>query len=240
MKLTIIPSLILALAFASCSTAYKSAQTPDDVYYSPAKEVNYVAKNTNTRDRYQENITSQDDRYLRMKVQNRDRWQQIDDYSYWYDSRYDYSNFYYNNNPYFNNPHVFNNWRAPYLYTGCFSPNYYGYGGFYSPAYPVIYYKNPKVYTGITGKSNLATYMNTRYNNQNTNYSKGQSYNNFGNLVKKVFTQSNDGGNSVNNSYDRPARSSSSSSTPSNSAGGRSGGYSSSGSSTSTSRPPRN
>lgn len=239
MKHTHILFVFSALLFASCTTAYKSAQTPDDVYYSPAKEVTYVAKTTTTRDRYQENITSQDDRYLRMKVQNRDRWQPIDDYSYWYDSRYDYNAF--NSNYYYrNNPHVFNNWRSPYVYGGFFSPNYYGYGGGYSPAYPVIYYKNPKVYTGVTGKSNLATYMNTRYNNQNTNYSKGESYGNFGNLVKKVFTQSNDGSNSSNNSYDRPARTSTSTSAPSNSAGGSSGGYNSTGSSTGTSRPPRN
>ena len=29
--------LSLALVFASCTTAYKSGQTPDDVYYSPAR-----------------------------------------------------------------------------------------------------------------------------------------------------------------------------------------------------------
>ena len=238
MKHTLTLFVFSAFLFASCTTAYKSAQTPDDVYYSPAKEVTYVDKTTTTRDTYQENITSQDDRYLRMKVQNRDRWQPIDDFSYWYDSRYDYnafnSNFYYNNNPY-----VFNNWRSPYLFSGIFSPNYYGFGGLYSPAYPVIYYKNPKVYTGVTGKSNLATYMNTRYNNQNTNSNKGESYGNFGNLVKKVFIQSNDGSNTNNNSYDRPARSSNSTSAPSNSAGGSSGGYNSRGTSTGTSRPPR-
>lgn len=239
MKHTFILSVFAALLLTSCSTAYKSAQTPDDVYYSPAREVAYVAKTTTTRDRYQENINSQDDRYLRMKVQNRDRWQGIDDYSYWNDSRYDYnafnSNFYYRNNPY-----AYNNWRSPYLYTGCFSPNYYGYGGYYSAAYPVIYYKNPKVYTVVTGKSSLATYTNTRYNNQNTYNSKGDSYGNFGNLVKKVFAQGNDGNNNSNNSYDRPARSSTSTSAPSSSAGGSSGGYNSTGSSTSTSRPPRN
>ncbi|MCY7422759.1 MAG: hypothetical protein LH478_13575 [Chitinophagaceae bacterium] len=238
MKHTFILLFFASVVFVSCSTAYKSAQTPDDVYYSPAKEIAYTAKATTTRDRYQENITSQDDRFLRMKIQNRDRWQNIDDYAYWYDSRYDYNT--YNSNFYYNSPYVFNNWRSPNLYSGCFSPNYYGYGGYYSAAFPVIYYKNPKVYTGVTGKSNLATYMNTRYNNQNTNYSKGASYGNFGNLVKKVFTTDNDGGNSSNNSYDRPARTSTSTSAPSNSAGGRSGGYNSTGSSTGTSRPPRN
>ena len=35
--------LLIALsvaAFSSCTTAYKSGQTPDDVYYSPARYVN--------------------------------------------------------------------------------------------------------------------------------------------------------------------------------------------------------
>ncbi len=240
MKHTFILLVFSTLLFTSCSTAYRAAQTPDDVYYSPVKEkTDYYEVRNNTRDRYQENINSQDDRFLRMKVQNRDRWSMIDDYGYWYDSRYDYSM--YNPNFYYNQ-YAFNNWYPGFRYGNVFSPNYYGYGGYYSPAYPVVYYKNPKVYTGVTGKSNLATYMNTRYNNQNSNFRKGDADNSFGNLVRKVFVPNNNDGNSSsnNNSYERPARTIEPSSTPSSSAGGRSGGYNSTGSSTNSSRPPRN
>lgn len=244
MKRSFIHLIIFAAFITSCST-YKAAQTPDDVYYSPAKEVAYKEEVTTRRDRYQENLTSTDDRFLRMKVQNNNRWNAIDDYGYWYDSRYDYN--VYNNNYYNNNPYAFNNWNRSMVYGSCFAPNYYGYGrsyygnsGYYSPAYPVVYYKSPKVYSGATGKSNLGTYTNTRYNNQNTNFRKGAPQNNgFGNLVKKVFTNTNNGNN--NSTYDRPARTfEPSTTTPGNSAGGRSGGYSSTGSSSSTPRAPRN
>ena len=38
-----LPLLSLALVFASCSTAYKTGQTPDDVYYSPERpQAEYV------------------------------------------------------------------------------------------------------------------------------------------------------------------------------------------------------
>ena len=34
---SILPLLSLLIVFASCTTAYKSGQTPDDVYFSPAR-----------------------------------------------------------------------------------------------------------------------------------------------------------------------------------------------------------
>ena len=176
-----------------------------------------------------------------MKVQNRNRWQTIDDYSYWYDSRYDYNMYNnFNRSFYRNNLYAYNSYYPGMYNYNCFNPSYYGYGGYYAPIYPVVYYKNPKVYTGVTGKSNLATYLNSQYNNRNSIYYKGgdNADNNFGNLMRKVFTPTAD--NNSNSSFDRPARTSTSTAAPSSSAGGRSGGYSSSGSSTSTSRPPRN
>lgn len=36
MKHKILPIISTVLILSSCSTAYKSTQTPDDVYYSPA------------------------------------------------------------------------------------------------------------------------------------------------------------------------------------------------------------
>ncbi|MDQ6890923.1 MAG: hypothetical protein M3Z56_11675, partial [Bacteroidota bacterium] len=61
----------LVAAFSSCSTAYRTGQTTDDVYYSPAPptQENYVAS-TNQRD---ENIYSnQDDQEqdIRRGIQN--------------------------------------------------------------------------------------------------------------------------------------------------------------------------
>ena len=35
--------------FASCSSAYKTTQTPDDVYYSPGKAKEYASANNTNR-----------------------------------------------------------------------------------------------------------------------------------------------------------------------------------------------
>ena len=39
MKAKIILSVIAASTILSCSVAYKTGQTPDDVYYSPKKDI---------------------------------------------------------------------------------------------------------------------------------------------------------------------------------------------------------
>ncbi len=235
-----------AALFTGCST-YKAGQTPDDVYYSPARELTAereTTKNTEKADRYDEYVSSQDDRYLRMKIQNRNRWSVIDDYGYWNDSRYDhcycsYSNndFGYGNYGYGYNRYRFNPYRT----------NYFGYGGSYSPYYPIVYYRSPKVYTGNTGKANLTTYQNNRYNNRNYSNSSfkgtGNQNTSFGNLLKTVFSSSNNNNNNSSStqstSWDRPVRTIDAGTTTSSSAGGKSGGYNSSGSSSSSSRPPR-
>ncbi len=52
------------LIFSSCSTAYKSAQTPDDVYYSPKTERTYASSNNNNRqnqDQGQTNVAAADE-----------------------------------------------------------------------------------------------------------------------------------------------------------------------------------
>src|SRR5918993_6008453 len=89
-------------ALSSCSTAYKSGQTPDDVYYSPARETDAYVKVENdderryrSEDRYRSNdnyrsnddYVNSDDRWLRMRVRNRYRWSAFDDYQ-WNDWRY--------------------------------------------------------------------------------------------------------------------------------------------------------
>src|SRR5262245_49363202 len=89
--------LLLALtvaALSSCTTSYKTGQTPDDVYFSPARQVDeYVQTDKKEDKRYQTRDEYYDDRYLRMRVSNRQMWSELDDY-YYYGNRYDYS--YYN------------------------------------------------------------------------------------------------------------------------------------------------
>lgn len=250
---------MLTALLGSCTGVYKSSQTPDDVYYSPARGIRETTDNT---DEYTDYTASTDDNYLRMKVRDRYRWNTLDDYDYWYDSRYYYNN-YYAYSPYSSfSPYWGSGLYGGYyggglgwgLYPGLslgwsyWTPGYY-WNNWYSPYYGVVYYKNPKVYTTTSG-SNLSAFKNRVYNNTNTNYyNYNRSYKNgdsrnFGSLVRRVFTPNNNNGNNANNSWERPVRtfdnnnSRSFNSAPSNNAGGRSGGFNSTGSSV-TPRPSR-
>lgn len=72
MKSPILLLAVLVLVISSCTTAYKTGQTPDDVYYSPERpQDEYVRteREDNRRYRYEEDYY--EDRYLRMKVRNR-------------------------------------------------------------------------------------------------------------------------------------------------------------------------
>ena len=110
MKL-ILPILSLTLLFASCTTAYKSGQTPDDLYFSSARpEADYVStkeEDKNKETRYESN----EDRYLRMRVHNRHQWSEVDDY-YYDQNAYTYSSC---NCHCDYNPHLYwNNYYTPY------------------------------------------------------------------------------------------------------------------------------
>jgi hypothetical protein len=249
MKHKILPIISAVFILSSCSTAYKSTQTPDDVYYSPTTgiEEKETAKASKQNDRYETYVSSNDDRYLRMKVHNYQVWSGIDDYAYWYDSRYDFSSC---------APSRFDLWNR---YSYGYNYNYYngfiyyfgGWNGYYRPT-PVAYvigYKNPKTNVGSNSGSYLTAYKNSNYNNSNFN-AKTNPYNNgsFGSLVRQVFSSpsNNNSNSSSNTSWDRPARTftpstntSTSTPTTSSSAGGSSGGYSSTGSSSSTPRATR-
>ena len=75
-----------AAAFSSCSTAYKSGQTPDDVYYSP---VRYVDEQQNNNNRYEAKKEDNEDKSIRMRLRDH-RWREFDD-----DYRYDNSPYHY-------------------------------------------------------------------------------------------------------------------------------------------------
>src|SRR6266705_2647847 len=82
--------LILIIAgLSSCSIAYKSAQTPDDVYYSPAPpRVDYVSTDNNEK-RNVYNGQNNDDKQIRRIIHNR-MWRRYHDYDYGYDYGYGY------------------------------------------------------------------------------------------------------------------------------------------------------
>lgn len=230
----ILPAVITIALLSSCSTAYK-AQTPDDVYYSPARpQDEYVRVETQKeRDQYRYEDENVDDRYLRWKVRNRNRWSGFDDYSYdWYDYRFGYTN----NNYY--------TWYRPNYWNNYWSWNY----GFnpYCGRVIIVNPKNTPVYNNVVRTYRPGTY-NTTFNNSNSagskfrtnpgTYRPAGSYNNsnsssLGNSIKKVFNNSNNNSYNNSNSDSRPSRtyspstnsSNSSSSGSSGSSGGSSGG----------------
>lgn len=132
----------IAIAFGSCTTAYKTGQTPDDVYSSPAPpESEYVKTNRNDDRRYRQyedeysDYQDYDDRYLRMKVRNRALWSDLDDW-YYYGNRYNFS--YYNNWNYWNDPFYWNNPWSPVSYWNTYYNPYWsnwGWGGWYGGYY---------------------------------------------------------------------------------------------------------
>jgi uncharacterized membrane protein YgcG len=220
---------MLVLTLASCSTAYKSTQTPDDLYYSPAasEDAVYTETSSNKRNTYLSN--NDENRYLRMKVRSRARWSCIDDFDYWHDSRFDFSTAATNRFDIWTRQGWCgcNHWYInPYVY-------YNGWGG-NNPFITVATFRNPRL--GTTTASNIRAFTNQTFSNTNYNFKTQPA--SFSTLVRRVVTPSNSNGQS--SSFDRPVRSFSSGTTTSSSAGGRSGGFSSSGSSAGGARGGRN
>jgi len=106
MKLKFLLFISIAIVFSSCSTSYRSGQTPDDVYYSPATPVddNYqVRQEVRPRAGYY-------DPSLRMAIYDR-RWRNwYDVYDPYYDPyHYGYTYGYYYNPYYYYYPVYFGN-----------------------------------------------------------------------------------------------------------------------------------
>ena len=215
MKKNIIYLFFAAVFLTSCSSAYRSSQTPDDVYYSPAKKV-YTAEQVDQyqNDQYQSYNSSSDDEYLRMKVADHYRWSNLDDFDYWYDSRYYYNNYYSYYSPWSSSLSL--NFYNPYTSFG-----YNPWNSWYCPAYTIVYYKNPGVYYGNRTANNyhLSTYSNRNYNNynmplqngnrsnaysnnntnrRNTNYNINQSRNNNPNPVRLFNNNNNNSNTNIN------------------------------------------
>lgn len=223
---SVLPVLLATLLFASCTTAYRSGQTPDDVYYSPAREraeyVNTEERTASQKYRNNERFDeyADEDRYLRMKVYNRSRWSALDNDWCTYNSyrgRYG-NNYYYNNS-----------WNS-YAYWNYFYNPYYSNVIVVNPKAPV--YSSPRRYNlhvfddpQTNPKTGQRTYGNTTNSSRNNDNYRG-SGSNAGRYLRDVFSNSNNSsssnsGSSGNNS----TKSSSSSSSGSNSSSsGSSGG----------------
>jgi hypothetical protein len=223
--------LLLLLAFStiiisSCTTAYKTGQTPDDVYYSPVRpQEEYVRVDNNNIDNRTNGGTEQyyEDRQLRMKVHNPARWSELDDW-YYYNNRYNYFGNY--------NPLSWNNPWNNYTYW-----NYY-----YNPYCPKVIVLNPKSVATYNKPRvfNLNTYNNPLLNNNsgrnvrttgNNNTYSNNTYNtnsrrDAGSTLRDIFRGSNNNSSSSSSSH---PNSSTNSSSNSGSSGSSSGSSSSSG-----------
>jgi uncharacterized membrane protein YgcG len=212
----------LAVLFVSCTTAYKSGQTPDDVYYSPARpQAEYVTqeKREDKMYRYDEG-SYRDDRYLRMKI-NDPR------YDLLYDDYYSYNPYYYH---YYNGNLLFNSpWST------CSYWNYY-YNPYYSHVISVVPRTAVYALTPVYNKPrtfDLSVYNpqsnNNTYSSKSVNHGYSPNYytpntNNYrnsgrdaGGFLRDVFS-----GSSNNNSSNSGSRSTSSGSSSGGSSGGSS------------------
>lgn len=211
-------SFLLALTviiLSSCSTAYKTGQTPDDVYFSPATPKDEYVRTEKTQERNSRNDDYYDDRYLRMKVRNRYRWNDFND---WYGyERYGFGyNYLYGS---YNNPYnSWNYWQNPY----CAAPI------FVNPKSTVV--SRPRTFNLASYNTGTQARMkNTsfRYTNSNTRYNSTYSAprnstrnnNDQGNTLRDIFRGSNSSNNN-NSSGTKPSSTSpSSSGSPSKSSG---------------------
>jgi hypothetical protein len=120
---------LVAISFfvTSCTSLQQTTTVAtDDLYYTPSKPAEQVVAQ-NQEDTYQDYQNYQDDRYLRLKVANRNRWSTIDDWGYWNDPRFNYS--------FYPSYLGWNSWYTGYYGSSWFSPfgpSYMmGWGGYY-------------------------------------------------------------------------------------------------------------
>lgn len=210
--------VIASVSIASCSTAYKSGQTPDDVYYSPVRGID-------EKDNREDEVDRSDDyeeREIRMATRDR-RWRDInDDYDYRYDPyRYGY------NYGYYYNPYYYN---RPVYIPGCTiinpkntTPRMTNLGSYNNNTLAV---SDPKSGQTKWVKSNRA------YNNSNNNSSfvrrilTPSSTNSSSTSGRSRSTNDNDNNNNNTRTYSPSSSSSRSSSSGSSSSGSSSGGKS--------------
>jgi hypothetical protein len=107
---------IVAISFfvTSCTSLQQTTTVAtDDLYFTPSKPAEQVVAQAE-QEPYQDYQNYQDDRYLRLKVANRNRWSGIDDWGYWNDPRY--------NNSFYPSYMGWNSWYTGYYGSSWYSP----------------------------------------------------------------------------------------------------------------------
>jgi len=219
-----LPFLSIALVFASCTSAYKSTQTPDDVYYSPERPREEYVRTETKKEKYSYDENYDEDRYLRMKTRNYRRWSAFDD------DWYSYS-------PYYNRYNLYNPWNS-YTYWNHYYNPYCKNVVVVNPRtvtynkprqYNLHVFDDPQVSTPKNPKSSSSRTFSNSGSTSNDNYRGSGS--NAGNFLRGAFGNSgNSSGSSSSSSSSSSGSSSSSSSGSKSSSGSSSSGSSSSGS----------
>lgn len=229
MKSVLLLLSIFAIVATSCTSVYKTGQTPDDVYYSPLPPGDdYVRVEKSDKGKYRYSDDYYDDRYLRMKVRNRYLWNDLNDWYYYerYGSVYNYyfGSYY---NPY-------NNWHYYYNPYGC--PGNYAYNNpknyVYKPqvkprAFSLAGYTNTNINNSNTGlilnsKTPSRINLNSAYNNNNRNSSRDKGLNN---TIRSIFNSGNNNSSGNSRTYN-PSNSSSNSRSSGNNSSSSGGGVS--------------
>ena len=207
-------AFLAVIIFSACTSSYKSTQMVDDVYYSPAR-------NINTYENRQEDVVryaDPDERMIRMRAYD-PRWRYLDyDYNYY---GYQYSPYYYGyNSGYYYNPY--------YYPVPVYSYNPYV---FVTPRNTTIRKSNLAVYTQPRAtfsdpKTRSSSVISSRnvYNNSNSSYNRRV-------ILPESSKTRNTYSSPDNNTRSYEPRSSSSSSSSGSSNSGSSSG--------SVNRPPR-
>ncbi|HEX4851931.1 MAG TPA: hypothetical protein VFV08_14045, partial [Puia sp.] len=189
MKRIYIPLICAVLALSSCST-YKNSQTPDDVYYSPGGTNQAAASssssNSNSNPEY---YSTNNDQYVRMRVQDPDRWSYFDNYNNDYYGGFGPSCF--SSVGFFMSPWVGFGYYSPFSYWN----SYYTWNSFYNPYYPGVVVVNPKVGSSNTytklNTFNPGSYTNTTYTRQNDRKTNSSSSYNYSQTIRKNYTVPN-------------------------------------------------
>jgi len=147
-RLILMGLITISCVGMSCTSLQQTTvATTDDLYYTPnnketptkstdvARNENRYNQNDEEQGEYQDYQSYPDDRYLRLKVSNRNRWDVIDDFGYWNDPRFNYA----------------------------YYPSYGGWNNWYSGFYGSSWYNPFGVSMGI-GWGGYSPYMSSYYN----------------------------------------------------------------------------
>lgn len=186
MKINFLLLVIIIATISSCSTSYKTGQTPDDVYYSPAR-FDYDSVRTDRREEDNTVNDNSEDREIRRRVYNRQNRR--------YDDRYDRNNYPYGNNypPVYTNPKYGSTPNSS-------QPRKTNLGG-YSPTL------SNDSGTNRSGKLNNTSPTPVRtFGNSNTSSSDNRS--GLGSFIKRIFSSdgSTNNGSIYNSNSSSPSR----------------------------------